>query len=154
MPPLYDVTGEDEVEVYDALGEDAPAAGQPGIIKLDAKKMPIGFAGADFATIPASGSYTFTFQLDVLLRPDILVIENAVAPLVMVTDIKVGPISLNATSGAGACGDAFRGDSTSPLRAAVAGTPSVPVKVVLRNKTTTDILLASLCLKGPVKRVG
>lgn len=151
--PIYDVTGEDEMELYDALGEDAPAGGSPKVVTLNAKNLPIGFAGADTATVPASSSVTFTFSLDVLLRPDILVIEDAVAPNVMVTDIRVGPISINATSGKGACGDAFRGNSTSPLRAAVAGTPSVPVKVTLMNKTTTAIALAALCLKGPVKRV-
>lgn len=171
--PIYDVRGDaDELEIYDDLGADdfgsnygddydtgADARQQRrrtvnNVVRLNAKDLPIGYAGAPLGSLAAAvgAVTTLTFDLNMLLRPDVLILENAVAPSVLVNDIKVGSISLNASAN-GACGDAFRHDTTSRLRGAVSGTPSVPVKVQLENKTSGAITSIGSCLKGPIKRV-
>lgn len=151
MPPIYDITGDSRAQgIYDSLeGDDG--GGQP-VEKLNARDLPIGFAGCALVTVPASGSVVQTFNLNMVMRPDVYILEDAVAPNVTVADIKVGAISLNASADA-ACGDAFRHNTVSRLKGAVSGTPSVPVKVTLTNKTTNALLLVGGCLKGPIKRV-
>ena len=147
---LYDVTGADEAAIYDELGADANPS--TPVQELDAKTMPQHFAGAATITLGASTTGTLTFNLDLLMRGDWLILESAVATKVNVQDYRVGAISMNASSD-GACGDAFQHNTTSKLKPAVPGTPSVPIKVTLLNKTTDAITLVSACLKGPVKRV-
>jgi hypothetical protein len=141
---LYDVTGD---AMYQVTGGDAPS-----VTKLDAKDMPIHFAGCATITLGASTTGTLSFNLDMLMRGDWLILTTAVATKVNVQDYRVGAISVNASSD-GACGDAFQHNTTSRLKPAVSGSPSVPIKVTLLNKTTDAITLVSACLKGPVKRV-
>jgi hypothetical protein len=142
----FDIVGAYDEEV--GAGEEG--AGAPA--QVQARNLPIHYAGAGPATIGASGSQTFTFNLNMALRPDKLVIPEAVAPSVVVNSINIGAISLNASADP-APGDMFRHHSTGRLRGAVSGSPSVPIKATLTNLTTTAITLVYLGLQGPCKRV-
>lgn len=153
--PLYEVTGDDPdvIAAYDQLGADDSAQPKTAVMKLDANKMFTSFAGSGPISLTASVQTTITIELDMLLRPDWIILPDAAAANVLVVDVKVGAISMNASSGNGAPGDAFKGNSTSRLKALVCGVPAVPVKVVVLNLLTTTIANFSVCLKGPVKRV-
>jgi len=138
----------DIVGAYDQeMGAEGGAAQQ-----VQAQSLPIHYAGAGPATIPASGSATFGFNLNMALRPDHFVIPDAVAPSVVVNSINIGAISLNASADP-APGDMFRHNSTGRLRGAVSGSPSVPIKATLTNLTTSAINLVYLGMQGPCKRV-
>lgn len=150
----YDIVGgsdDDAANAYDAVSGEQPAGGG-GPQRVRAEQLPRHYAGAGPATIGASGTAVFSFNLNVQLRPDKLVIPDAVAGSVAVQNINVGAISLNASSDP-APGDMFRHNSTGGLRGAVSGSPSVPVKVTLINLTTAAINLVYLGLQGPMKRV-
>lgn len=140
---------------FDIVGayDDEVGAGEGGSPQqIEAARLPIHFAGAGPLTIPASGNATFSFNLNMALRPDKLVIPEAVAPNVVVQSINIGAISLNASADP-APGDMFRHHSTGRLRGAVSGSPSVPIKATLTNLTTAAINLVYLGLQGPAKRV-
>ena len=141
----------DIVGAYDdEVGADAEAGSAPQ--QIQAKNLPIHYAGAGPTTIPASAAATFTFNLNMALRPDHFVIPEAVAPSVVVNSINIGAISLNASADP-APGDMFRHHSTGRLRGAVSGSPSVPIKAQLSNLTTVAIPNVYLGLQGPAKRV-
>jgi hypothetical protein len=141
--------GFDIVGGYDeAVGADGGDTNE----QVLAKNLPIHFAGAGPVTVPASGSVTATFNLNMALRPDHFVIPEAVAPSVVVGSINIGAISLNASADP-APGDMFRHQSTGRLRGAVSGSPSVPIKATITNLTTTAIPNVYLGLEGPCKRV-
>lgn len=139
---------------FDIVGayDEEMGAEEGGRAQIQAKDLPIHYAGAGPATLGASASATFTFNLNMALRPDFFVIPDAVAPSVVVNSINIGAISLNASEDP-APGDMFRHDSVGPLRGAVSGSPSVPIKATLTNLTTTAITLVYLGLKGPCKRI-
>jgi hypothetical protein len=141
----FDIVGAYDEEVGADDAGNTPA-------QVQAKSLPIHFAGAGPNTIGASGSSTFTFNLNMALRPDKFVIPEAVAPSVVVNSINIGAISLNASADP-APGDMFRHHSTGRLRGAVSGSPSVPIKATLTNTTTTAIAAVYLGLQGPCKRV-
>lgn len=84
------------------------------------------------------------------MRPDRLEFD-ANAPNLLVSDIKVGAISLNASAGA-AAGESFQHNTVGSLRGAVSGTPSVPVKVTVTSRSTATITVAAT-LKGPIRRI-
>lgn len=142
----FDIVGAYDTEVGAEGGVDGARQ------EVQAKNLPIHYAGAGPATIGASGSQTFTFNLNMALRPDHFVIPEVVAPQVVVNSINIGAISLNASADP-APGDMFRHNSTGRLRGAVSGSPSVPIKATLTNLTTTAITLVYLGLEGPCKRV-
>lgn len=120
--------------------------------QIQANSLPKHFAGAGPNTIGASTTSVFTFNLNMALRPDHFVIPDAVCPSVAVVNIAIGAISINCAADP-APGDMFKHDATCKMRAAVSGTPSVPVKATLLNLTTTAIPAVYLGIVGPCKRV-
>jgi hypothetical protein len=140
-------------DIVGAYDEEVGADGDAGSPQqIQAKSLPIHYAGAGPNTVPASSSVTFTFNLNMALRPDRLVIPEAVAPSVVVNSINIGAISLNASADP-APGDMFRHHSNGRLRGAVSGSPSVPIKCTLTNITTVAMPNTYLGLQGPCKRV-
>lgn len=147
MGDTFDIVGATDdaaAAVYDNAG------GQNR--QVEAKNLPIHFAGAGPVQLPASGSATFSFNLNMQLRPDKFTIPDAVAPNVAVQAITIGAISLNASADP-APGDMFRHNSRTTLRGAVSGSPSVPIKATLLNLTTSAIPGVYLGIAGPSKRV-
>lgn len=145
----FDIVGASDDEAASAYDR---VAGDEGPQKVQANKLPLHFAGAGPLTIPGGGSATFSFNLNMQLRPDQLVIPDEFAARVRVGAFTVGAISLNAGSDP-APGDMFRASSNVRLRAAVSGTPSVPVKVTLQNRDSGALTDVSLGIAGPSKRV-
>jgi hypothetical protein len=141
----FDIVGAYDQEIGAGGGDEGPQ-------QIEAKRLPIHYAGAGPLAIPASASATFTFNLNMALRPDHFVIPDAVAPSVVVNSINIGAISLNASADP-APGDMFRHNSTGRLRGAVSGSPSVPIKASLLNLTSAIIPNVYLGLQGPAKRV-
>jgi hypothetical protein len=138
---------------YDIVGaydEEVGAEGDPQQVR--AQDLPRHYAGAGPNTIAAGQSATFTFNLNMQLRPDHLVVPDAVAPNVAVVGVNIGAVSLNASADP-APGDMFRHDQTCKMRGAVSGSPSVPIKVTLLNLTSGAIPAVYLGIVGPCKRV-
>jgi hypothetical protein len=149
----YDIVGatdDEAARAYDRVSGEG--GGDPERQRINASSLPIHYAGAGPVTIPGSGSATFTFNLNMALRPDSLVIPEVVAPQVLVASINIGAISLNASADP-APGDMFRHDSKFRLRGAVSGSPSVPIKCTLLNATSSAISGVYLGCGGPAKRV-
>lgn len=133
----------------DEVGADA-GSGSPE--QVQARSLPKHYAGAGPLNIGANASATFTFNLNMALRPDTLVIPEDIAGDVVVPNISIGAISLNASADP-APGDMFRHNSTAKLRAAVSGSPSVPIKATLLNTTSGALANVYLGIIGPAKRV-
>lgn len=125
-----------------------------GLVRVRAGDLPLHFAGSGPFNIAPGASAVFTFNLNMQLRPDQLVIPDAVAPRVRVSAFSIGAISVNAGSDA-APGDMFISRSRVKLRAAVSGTPSVPIKVTLQALAGEggELREVSLGIAGPSKRV-
>jgi len=149
----FDIVGgsdDDAAGAYDAVSGDT--GGGSDRQKVDAKKLPVHMGGAGPLDIAAGAPATFTFNLNMQVRPDHLCIPDAVAPSVVVSAYQIGAVSVNASADP-VPGDMFRRDSTIKLRPAVSGTPSVPVKITLINLTGAPITKVYLGIAGPSKRV-
>jgi hypothetical protein len=152
----FDIVGGSDdaaASAYDQVGDEGAA--QSGNQQIDARKLPRHFAGAGpiGAALAAAASVTATFNLNMFLRPDKLVIPDAIAPSVAVVAMMIGAINLNA--GSDPCpGDMFRHNSTGGLRGAVSGGPSLPIKVTIINSSAAALPAGGfyLGLQGPVKR--
>jgi len=149
----FDIVGASDDEArsaYDRVSGESGGGGDRQ--RINAADLPVHYAGAGPLSIPGNGSATFTFNLNMALRPDSLVIPEVVAPQVLVASINIGAISLNASADP-APGDMFRYNSTSKLRGAVSGSPSVPIKCTLLNASSSVIPGVYLGVVGPAKRV-
>lgn len=148
----YDIVGDadDDAALLQSLaGDDTDSPKQ-----LKASSLAKGFAGCAAISLGAvlGATAIATFNLNMQMRPDRLIIPDAVAPSVNVLDWRVGAISLNASADS-ACGDAFRKDAVAELRGVVSATPSLPIKVTLENNTAVAVNTIKLCIIGPIKRV-
>lgn len=131
---------------YEAVeGETAAAGG------IRAAKEPRHFAGCEPQNIPASSEVTFVFALNMDMNPEQLIIPDAIKGSVAVVGASIGPISINAGDGPFP-GDGFGADSTARFLPATPVTQGQPLRVRVRNMTTTTILGAYLGVVGRVKR--
>lgn len=151
-----DMVGDDDdlmaaMSGLDIIGDDAPgSAPAPRGRKVDAKRLPQSFVGVPLTTIPASSTGT-TIQVNVQrqIRPDRFVMDRIQAAQALVYDIKVGTISLNASTQP-IPGDAFAPDAVdTAIRAVVSAIPAVGIQVNIGERTGVAITNFTGAFFGP-----
>lgn len=118
---------------------------------IRAPKDPVHFAGVETVTVPALSEVTLVIQPNMDMVPAQIVIPDAFSASVAVTAATIGPISIAAGDGP-MPGDAFRAESTMRFRPAVPITQGQPLRIRVRNMTTTAITGFYLGIVGSVKR--
>lgn len=114
-------------------------------------KDPIHFAGVTPQDIAAGATVTFALALNMDMNPRQIVIPDAWADLVCVTEAAIGPINLNAGDGP-VPGSMFKSESTVRFSPAVASTTNQPLKIKVKNLSTAPIVGFFLGVVGSVKR--
>jgi hypothetical protein len=136
-----DIVGEDD-------GNDVISGAQGQ--KLLAKNLPQSFVGVPLTTITASSTGQ-SIAVPVLrnIRPDRLVIDRVQAASALVYDIRIGTVSLNASSNP-VPGDMFAPDAVgTSIRCTETATPSVGITIIIGNRTATAITSISCGFIGP-----
>lgn len=118
---------------------------------VESPKEPIHAAGIATQDIAAGASVTFSSDLNMDMELHTLVFEDAVAPNVEVTSMKISAIELNAGAGPIA-GDVFRRDNQIRLRPAVPIRSTQPLKVTVRNKSSATLVAVGFTIVGQVAR--
>jgi hypothetical protein len=146
------VGGDDDfdgmVAGLDIVGDAAPAQGASR--KVNAKSLPQSFVGIPLTDVPAS-STGVNIQVNVqrVIRPDRFVLDRVQAASLLVYDIKVGTISLNASTQP-IPGDAFAPDAIdTAIRAVTKAIPAVGIQLILGNRTATQVDKATGAFFGP-----
>lgn len=151
----YDtLVGDDDVSrLIDAMtisgdtGQSQPVRARRAI---DARKLPMSFVGVPLSTIPASSTGTIVaVPIQRQLRPDRFVLDRIQAAQVLVYDIRVGTISLNASVNP-IPGDAFAPDAVdTAIRAVVSATPAVGIQLSIGERTGSAITNFTAGFFGP-----
>lgn len=154
------VGGDDDVDGLvaamsgmDIVGDAASPGGASAVARprrVDAKKLPQSFVGVPLTTIPA-GSTGTTIQVNVQrqIRPDRFVMDRIQAAQALVYDIKVGTISLNASTQP-IPGDAFAPDAVdTAIRAVVSAIPAVGIQINIGERTGVAISNFTAAFFGP-----
>lgn len=118
---------------------------------IQSAKEPVQVMGQEPQTLAASGELTFTYEPDYDMNFESFRVEDRLAPGVAVVAMKIGPVSVMAGSGPFPL-DAFTKGSTLRLALALPITQKAPLKVTVRNMTTTAIPGFYLGITGKVKR--
>lgn len=150
----YDtLVGEDDVSrLIDAMTVSGDASAPPARVRraVDARKLPMSFVGVPLSTIPASSTGTIVaVPIQRQLRPDRFVLDRIQAAQVLVYDIRVGTISLNASVNP-IPGDAFAPDAVdTAIRAVVSATPAVGIQLSIGERTGSAITNFTAGFFGP-----
>lgn len=134
----------------DIIGEDI--VGREGA-KL-ARNLPQSIVGSALATVPASGSLTVPVPVARNIRPDRMFVDRVQAADLVVNSMSIGTVNLF-LSGNPVPADMFAPDANgSNFRALETATPSVPLQVVVSNKTTTPVANFCVGIIGPSDKAG
>lgn len=117
---------------------------------LNAKQLPQSFAGSIPFSLAISGASQLV-AIKVLrnIRPDRVVIDRVQAAGVLIADIKIGTVSLNASNGQ-MPGDAFAPDAVgTSMRSAMTANPSLDINFFVVNKTAGALALFAIGVIGP-----
>lgn len=142
---MPNIIGYEELDV----GDDDTVVGAGGRPLL-AKNLPQSFAGMPLTTIAASSTGT-SIALPVLrnLRPDRIVFDRVQAASALVYDVRIGTVSLNASSSP-VPGDMFAPDAVgTSIRCVETATPSVGITLVIGNRTAVAITSMTAGVIGP-----
>ncbi len=142
---MPEIIGYDELDV----GDDDTIQGAGGR-KLIARNLPQSFIGAPLTTITASSTGQ-SIAMPVLrnLRPDRIVLDRVQAASALVYDLRIGTISLNASSNP-VPGDMFAPDAVgTSIRCVETATPSVGITIVVGNRTAVAITSLAIGIIGP-----
>lgn len=117
---------------------------------LQAASLPLSFAGSVLATILASAiAQLVPIQLLRTFRPDRFVVDRVQAASLSLADVKIGTVSLNASTGVVPL-DAFAPDGTDiVLRPVVTGTPALAINCFITNRTAVAVTNFSIGAIGP-----
>ena len=117
---------------------------------FQAKDLPLSFAGSVLATIAASAvAQLVPIQLLRTFRPDRFVVDRVQAASLSLADVKIGTVSLNASTGVVPL-DAFSPDGTDiTLRPVVTGTPALAINCFITNRTAVAVTVFSIGAIGP-----
>ena len=145
-----DLVGADDVDSILAMVSGNDIVGAGGKRKVNAGQLPISFVGVPLTAIAASSTGTVIqvpIQRDI--RPDRFVLDRIQAAQVLVYDIKVGTISLNASVNP-IPGDAFSPDAMgTAIRAVVTATPAVGIQITIGERTGVAITNFTASFFGP-----
>ncbi len=117
---------------------------------LNAAFLPQSFIGAPLTTIAASSTGT-SIPVPVLrnIRPDRWFFDRVQAASALVYDVKIGTVSLNASTSP-APGDMYAPDAVgSNMRCTETATPSVGITLIIGNRTATAITAFTAGCIGP-----
>lgn len=131
------------------VGDDDVVSGVGGK-KLLAKNLPQSFVGAPLTTITASSTGQ-SIAVPVLrnIRPDRIVLDRVQAASALVYDMRIGTVSLNASSSP-VPGDMFAPDAVgTSIRCVETATPSVGITIVVGNRTAVAITSLTVGIIGP-----
>jgi hypothetical protein len=131
------IVGYDQI-VGDSYDDDLLAAvsGDRAPRTVKASQLPQSFVGVPLTSITNGTSATIQVPVQRNIRPDRFVIDRVQAAKLMVYDIKVGTVSLNASVNP-VPGDMFAPDAVgTSIRALEVATPSVGLSVTLYNGDT------------------
>lgn len=118
---------------------------------IQSAKEPLQIMGAEPITLGASAEATFTYEPDYDMNFESFRVADALAPGVAIVGMKIGPVSVMAGAGPFPL-DAFKSGSTLRLALALPIKQNAPLKVTVRNMTTTAIPGFYLGIAGKVKR--
>jgi len=118
---------------------------------IQSAKEPLQIMGSDPITLGASAEHTFTYEGDYDMNFETFRCEAALAAGVAVVDMRIGPVSVMAGAGPFPL-DAFGPGSTLRLALALPIKKNQPLKVTVRNMTTTAKPGFYLGIAGKVKR--
>lgn len=118
--------------------------------ELRANQLPQNFAATVPVDIAASAAGT---QLELtplrVIRPDRIVVDRTAAASLTLDDVKIGTISLNASTGKIPM-DAFAPDAVdTSMRCTVTASPSLHIFFTVSNKTTAIVPKFSIGIIGP-----
>jgi hypothetical protein len=119
--------------------------------RLRGVSEPMQFMGSEPQTLAANAEYTFTFDPDYDLNLEWIRLPDALAPSLAVSKMFIGPISVMAGS-APFPGDAFKGGGTMKVALATPITQGKPLKITIRNMTTSPVAGVHVGISGRVKR--
>ena len=120
---------------------------------IQSAKEPVQVMGSEPVTLAASGESTFTFEPDYDMNFESFRVEDRLKAGVAVVGMKIGPVSVMAGAGPFPL-DAFGPGSTLRLALALPIKQNAPLKVTVRNMTTSSIPGFYLGITGKVKRAG
>jgi hypothetical protein len=121
-----------------------------GADDLRADKLPQNFAATSLVTVAASASGQ-VLELSPLrvIRPDRIVCDRTQAASLTLDDVKIGTVSLNASTGKMPM-DAFSPDAVdTSMRCTQTATPSLHIFFTVSNKTAAAITNVSIGVIGP-----
>ena len=119
--------------------------------RIRAPKDPRHWCGVEPQTIPGNSEITFVLAPNMDMIPHKIIIPDKFCPDVAITGANIGPISIAAGDGP-MPGDAFRASSELTFLPAVPVTQNQPLRVRVRNLTSSPIAGVYLGISGPVKR--
>jgi hypothetical protein len=135
-----------EIIGWEDVGADI--VGADGDVR-QAKNLPQSVVGSALATVPASGSLTVAVPVARNIRPDRMYIDRVQAQSLVVNSMSIGTVNLF-LSGNPVPADMFAPDAVgASFRALETATPSVPLQVVVSNKTTTAVDNFCVGIIGP-----
>lgn len=143
-----DIIGYEDIVGDDDGGIDTVSGNQGQ--KLLAKNLPQSFVGIPPTVIIASSTGQ-SIAVPVLrnLRPDRLVLDRVQAASLLVYDIRIGTVSLNASANP-VPGDMFSPDAVgTSMRCTETATPSVGITLILGNRTAVAVSPAVGGFIGP-----
>jgi len=118
--------------------------------ELRADRLPQNFAATSPATVAASAQGQ-VLELSPLrvIRPDRIVVDRTQAASLTLDDVKIGTVSLNASTGKMPM-DAFAPDAQdTSMRCTVTASPSLHIYFTVSNKTATAVTNFSIGIIGP-----
>jgi hypothetical protein len=119
---------------------------------IQSEKEPVQIMGSEpQGSIAGGGEATITYEPDYDMNVVGFRCSDALAPSFAITAMKIGPVSVMAGSGPFPL-DAFRGASTLRIALALPVTQKAPLKLTVRNMTTSPISGFYLGVVGKVKR--
>lgn len=136
-----DMVGADDVESILAAvrGVDIVGASGGRQRSTNAAKLPVSFVGIPRTTLSTTPQ-AIQVPIQRAIRPDRLVFDRTAAATLLVHDVKVGTISLNASINP-IPGDAFSPDAMgTAIRAVVTATPAVGIQITLSVTTGTPVV--------------
>ena len=131
-----------DIGAEDIVGDDSGA--------VQAKNLPQNFAATPVhASLAAAGTVTLELTPLRVIRPDRIVFDRVKALSLVLTDVKIGTVSLNASTGA--CpADAFSPDAQgTAMRCPVQASPSLHIFFTITNPTAVAVTNISIGIIGP-----
>jgi len=124
--------------------------GEVGADDLQASQLPQNFAATVPVTIAASATGTVVELVPLrVIRPDRIVVDRVQAASLTLDDVKIGTVSLNASTGKIAM-DAFSPDAQgTAMRCTQTASPSLHIFFTVSNKTATAVTNFSIGIIGP-----